>query len=69
LPFFKNKQSIQDDLLKWLMPSAFSILILKMIAHFAQSITLGTLDHFSHFTRFEFLKLFAKKTQGSEIKN
>jgi len=43
------------------MPSAFSIFILKMIARFAQSTTLGTLDHFSHFTLFEFLKKFAKK--------
>jgi len=32
------------------MPSALSILILKMIARLAQSLTLGTLDHFSHFT-------------------
>ena len=43
------------------MPSALSIFILKMIARLAQSTTLGTLDHFSHFTLFKFLKLFAKK--------
>jgi len=42
---------------------------LKMIAHFAQSTILGTLDHFSHFTLFEFLKKFAKKIQKSEIRN
>jgi len=51
------------------MPSAFSIFMIKMIARFAQSITLGTLDHFSDFTLFEFLKLFAKKTQKLEIRN
>jgi len=50
------------------MPSALSIFILKMIARFAQSITLGILDHFSHFTLFEFLKKFAKKTQKSKIR-
>jgi hypothetical protein len=51
------------------MPAAFSFFILLMIAHFAQSITLGTLDHFSHFTLFKFLKLFAKKTQYPELRN
>jgi len=51
------------------MPSAFSISILKMLARFAQSITLGTLDHFGHFTLFEFLKYFAKKSQKPEIRN
>jgi len=51
------------------MPSAFSIFILKMIARFAQSTTLGILDHFSHLTLFEFLKYFAKNTQKSEIRN
>jgi len=39
-----------------------------MIARFAQSITLGALDHFSHFTFFEFLKYFDKKTQKLKIK-
>jgi hypothetical protein len=29
----------------------------------------GTLDHFSHFTLFKFLKLFAKKTQYPELRN
>jgi len=51
------------------MPSAFSIFILKMIALFAQSITLGTLDHFRHFILFKFLKKFAQKTQKSEIRD
>jgi len=51
------------------MPLALSILILKMIARLAQSTTLGTLDHFSHFTLLEFLKYFARKTQNSEIRN
>ena len=50
------------------MVNAFGIFnfYVKMIARFAQSTTFGTLDHFSHFTRFEFLKKFAKKTQESE---
>jgi len=43
------------------MPSAFSIFMLKMIARFAQSTTLGTLDHFSHFILFEFLKKVCQK--------
>jgi len=53
------------------MVNAFGIVnfYIKMIARFAQSSILGTLDHFSHFTLFEFLKYFAQKTQKSEIKN
>jgi len=40
-----------------------------MIVRLAQSTTLGTLDHFSHFTLFEFLKYFDKKTQKLKIRN
>jgi hypothetical protein len=45
------------------MPSAFSIFMLKIIARFAQSKTLGTLDHLSHFTLFEFDTVDAVKLE------
>ena len=38
--------------------AGLSIYILKMIAYIAQPIILAALDHFSHFTLFEFAILF-----------
>jgi len=52
------------------MVNAFGIFnfYVKNNRTFHASTTLGTLDHFSHSTLFEFLKKFAQKTQKSEIK-